>query len=662
MRVRIAGQTLILRPTTWTITFLVMFMLLAIYVITDRRSGGETVVTRRSDPLDGALQFKAVAPVHQFHDEIVDVNRPVELDDGARRPPDMKPAAPMRHFQAPAGAEGHKSREEAPPLERNVIHMAMDAVKVRMTAVRRASKTYLAAQNRPSDSHYNINVTLSDAISLDRPIKDTRPASCRAKPYVRAKLPRASVVIPFYNEALSMLLRTIHSVLNRSPDDLLNEIILVDDRSTHEHLLDQLDRYIALIPKVKIIRNNAREGLIVSRMRGCALAKGPVVIFLDAHTEANEGWLEPLVDEIQRHPESVIQPFVDGIDAQTIEYSSPPSLYKGSFSWDLRYTWLRVTEQEAARAIETGYPFFSPTLVGCAIAVDKTYFQKIGQFDPDMKIWGGENIELAFRTWMCGGRVVTVVCSRVGHVFKNFPYKFDGDRESIVQKNLIRVAETWMDGVRKYFYAATRTYEFKRVELTSEENRSLQRRKDLRKNLKCHNFEWYLYNIIPEVPIPPMDAVYYGELTNLKSHACFEILDDYYVGMTYYCFEHKLIPKNNFALMRNGLMRYQDKCVKFDEHVPVLRLAECPTEHLEKFGTWSLRNHGHTWGQLEVTRITSRGEKMTMCIMQVTNVMSEHNREQMPELAACDPKNDFQLWSFSYKFSFDQVPREAMFS
>lgn len=314
-----------------------MFMLLAIYVITDRRSGGETVVTRRSDPLDGALQFKAVAPVHQFHDEIVDVNRPVELDDGARRPPDMKPAAPMRHFQAPAGAEGHKSREEAPPLERNVIHMAMDAVKVRMTAVRRASKTYLAAQKRPSDSHYNINVTLSDAISLDRPIKDTRPASCRAKPYVRAKLPRASVVIPFYNEALSMLLRTIHSVLNRSPDDLLNEIILVDDRSTHEHLLDQLDRYIALIPKVKIIRNNAREGLIVSRMRGCALAKGPVVIFLDAHTEANEGWLEPLVDEIQRHPESVIQPFVDGIDAQTIEYSSPPSLYKGSFSWDLRY-------------------------------------------------------------------------------------------------------------------------------------------------------------------------------------------------------------------------------------------------------------------------------------------------------------------------------------
>ena len=169
-----------------------------------------------------------------------------------------------------------------------------------------------------------------------------------------------------------------------------------------------------------------------------------------------------------------------------------------------------------------------------------------------------------------------------------------------------------------------------------------------------------MYNIIPEVSVPPMDAVYYGELMNLKSHACFEILDDYYVGMTYYCFEHKLIPKNNFALMRNGLMRYQDKCVKFDERVPILRLAECPTENLEKFGTWSLLNRGHTWGQLQVSMIGGDGKKSTMCIMQVTNVMPAHSREQMPELAACDAKNEFQLWAFSYKFSFDQVPREIM--
>lgn len=45
-------------------------------------------------------------------------------------------------------------------------------------------------------------------------------------------LPEASVVIIFHNEAWSVLWRTVYSVLNTSPPDLLREIFLVDDAST----------------------------------------------------------------------------------------------------------------------------------------------------------------------------------------------------------------------------------------------------------------------------------------------------------------------------------------------------------------------------------------------------------------------------------------------
>ena len=41
--------------------------------------------------------------------------------------------------------------------------------------------------------------------------------------------------------------------------------------------------------------------------------------------------------ELKKHPDSIVQPFVDGIDAGSIEYTAPGEIYTGSFSWDLRF-------------------------------------------------------------------------------------------------------------------------------------------------------------------------------------------------------------------------------------------------------------------------------------------------------------------------------------
>lgn len=78
---------------------------------------------------------------------------------------------------------------------------------------------------------YGFNEYASNLISLDRSLPDYRDESCKLASWL-TRLPSVSIIITYYNEALSTLLRTIRSVLNRSDPEILAEIILVDDCSS----------------------------------------------------------------------------------------------------------------------------------------------------------------------------------------------------------------------------------------------------------------------------------------------------------------------------------------------------------------------------------------------------------------------------------------------
>jgi polypeptide N-acetylgalactosaminyltransferase len=86
--------------------------------------------------------------------------------------------------------------------------------------------------------------------------------------YNLENIPPVSVILIFYEEPFSTLLRSIHSILNRTPPNILGEIILVDDGnndpdvySNDEKKPSKLQRYVQYLPKTRLIRSSQRQGI-----------------------------------------------------------------------------------------------------------------------------------------------------------------------------------------------------------------------------------------------------------------------------------------------------------------------------------------------------------------------------------------------------------------
>jgi polypeptide N-acetylgalactosaminyltransferase len=226
------------------------------------------------------------------------------------------------------------------------------------------------------------NLRASDKVSLWRSLPDVRPSECRSIKYPD-DLPTASVVIIFKNERWSPILRTVYSVINRSPRNLLKEVILVDDQSDIEEVKDKLDNYCQenFGDIVKVLHSPNRLGLIAAKNYGGRVATGDVVVFLDAHCEATQGWLEPILARIKEKREAILCPTIDSIDEKTMAYHAGGGNGYGIFTWSLFFNWGSMPSRIRQKMKSSVDPYPSPTMAGGLLAADRKYFFEIGGYD-----------------------------------------------------------------------------------------------------------------------------------------------------------------------------------------------------------------------------------------------------------------------------------------
>ncbi|KAM9477048.1 N-acetylgalactosaminyltransferase 7 isoform 3-T3 [Clarias gariepinus] len=522
-----------------------------------------------------------------------------------------------------------------------------------------------------SIKEFGFNMVASDMISLDRSIGDLRHEECKYWHYDENLL-TSSVVIVFHNEGWSTLMRTVHSVIKRTPPRYLAEIVMIDDFSNKVHLKEKLEEYIKQWNGlVKLFRNEKREGLIQARSIGARKATlGQVLIYLDAHCEVGINWYAPLVAPISKDRTVCTVPLIDYIDGN--DYTIEPQqggdedgLARGAWDWSLLWKrvplssrekkkrkqktepyrtvctvplidsingqtysieaqgggdedgfargawdwsmlWKRVplgTREKDMRLTRTE-PYRSPAMAGGLFAIEREFFFELGLYDPGLQIWGGENFEISYKIWQCGGQLLFTPCSRVGHIYRlkgwagNPPPAHVGSSPTL--KNYVRVVEVWWDEYKDYFYAS-------RPETLTLAYGDISPLKKFREEHRCKSFKWFMEEIAYDIPIhyplPPKN-VEWGEIRGYETSYCIDSMGHTNGGNVEIGPCHRMGGNQLFRINEaNQLMQY-DQCLTKGTDNSVI-ITHC---NLKEFTEWKYFKDLHRFTHIPTAKCLDRSD------------------------------------------------------
>ncbi len=179
--------------------------------------------------------------------------------------------------------------------------------------------------------------------------------------------PLVSLIVVTYNSA--GLLPGFFAALATTRYKLY-EVIVVDNAS-HDTTLDYLAQNQ---PQVRVLANQANVGFGGACNQGATVARGDLLLFLNPDVTVTPDWLTILVQHIQAQPDVAI--------------ICPTTLYP-----DQRPVSVTTAVAEVA------------AVPGCAMLVTATAWHILGGFDAQIFLYW-EDVELCWRAWLLGGRVL----------------------------------------------------------------------------------------------------------------------------------------------------------------------------------------------------------------------------------------------------------------
>jgi GT2 family glycosyltransferase len=260
-----------------------------------------------------------------------------------------------------------------------------------------------------------------------------------------------SIVIATHNEG-SALASTIESCVETIAN-IDYEIVVADDASTD----GSVDAAGQRFPLVRFVRHDRRQGASAAKALGARHARGDVLVFLDAHTRPEPGAIARLahaVDELDER--AIVTPAIAALDVE--HWTTDLSQLGHGYGMDLLAfdtRWLPIEEMQGVET-RVGHLFESPSLIGCAFAIGRNLYEELRGFDPHMRSWGVEDLDLALKCWQLGHRILHDPNVTIGHRFQSEFSAYDVPHEHVLVNKLRMARKNFTPAVWAEWTAACR--------------------------------------------------------------------------------------------------------------------------------------------------------------------------------------------------------------
>ena len=218
--------------------------------------------------------------------------------------------------------------------------------------------------------------------------------------FVRPEQPRVSVVIPVYNQ-IGYTALCLESIYRNLPKVTM-ELVIADDCST-----DETETVLSGISGIEVIRHPENLGFLRSCNRAVDFCRGEYVFLLNNDTLVTPGWLDTLVETLDRYPDT-------GLVGSKLIYPDGTLQEAGGIIWRDASGW-NYGRNGDPDAPEFNYLREVDYVSGAAVLFRRQLFLDLGKFDEDLAPAYCEDTDLAFRIRQAGRKVFYQPASVVVH-------------------------------------------------------------------------------------------------------------------------------------------------------------------------------------------------------------------------------------------------------